>query len=126
MDLDAPSNLDFDLAKINVLAGLLPRLSKNTLQRVLRRHQVKFSTTDSVSCLRRHLKGYFRTLRRGKQLEDKVRHKELDLQHKQSERDSELASLRANWPRVISSKRKQLIVEVFNSLISKDALAMFE
>ncbi|KAJ6555519.1 hypothetical protein B0H10DRAFT_2342869 [Mycena sp. CBHHK59/15] len=77
-----------------------------------------------ASTLRRHLKGYLRRLRRGKKLADWTAKKFID-GSAEAERDKELTALRTDWPRLIPSSRKHMLVEAFNMAISKDALATF-
>ncbi|KAJ7506421.1 hypothetical protein B0H11DRAFT_1903795 [Mycena galericulata] len=68
MDLESSSSVDFDLAQVNILASLMPKLSRRPLRRILQMHSVEFSMSDGTAALRKHLKAYLRRLRRGKRI----------------------------------------------------------
>lgn len=120
MDLESPSSLDFDLAQIHILSSIMPKLSKRPLKRILQMHNVEFKPADGTVTLRRCFKQNLRRLRRGKKISG---HGVSNLSHKQ--REQELESLRSDWPRLIPSSRRRMLVEALSSAISKDTLSSF-
>ncbi|KAJ7936512.1 hypothetical protein B0H13DRAFT_1853251 [Mycena leptocephala] len=112
MDLDSAFSVNFDLAKINVLVGILPTLTKAPLRRILEMHQVEFEPSDGTSKLR-------------KKLENRASTKLLDKQRKHAERESELDSLRSDWPRLVTPERKRTLADAFKFAISSESLSTF-
>ncbi|KAJ7937464.1 hypothetical protein B0H13DRAFT_2302625 [Mycena leptocephala] len=91
---------------------------------------VEFLLTDGTATLRRHLKGYLRRLRRGKEFavgtgKSLAGSNLCDNAVRSKEREEELEALMADWPRLIPSNPKRMLIEAFNAAISKDALSTF-
>jgi hypothetical protein len=62
MELEDSLTVNFDLAQINILASVMPKLSKRPLRRILEMHKVVFDPLDGKAALRKHLKRYLRRL----------------------------------------------------------------
>jgi hypothetical protein len=56
---------------IFLLSYLLPKIKLRPLRRLLTQHKIYFSLTDNLSCLRRRLKAFIKSFKKGKHREDK-------------------------------------------------------
>ena len=95
--------------------------SKKTLQRILKSKSIEFDDDDEVGDLRRHLRSYLATLRKGKKSEwSQNRRNELESEHRRH-----LDQIREEWPQPASMELKEDCVRNFRAATSSDSLRQF-
>jgi len=96
-------------------------LSKKTLRRVLKSKNIEFDCEDNVGELRRHLRAYNATVRKGKKSE--WTHNQRVEQ--ESEHQRRLDEIREEWPQPVSMKLKEDCVRDFRAATSSESLRQF-
>jgi len=95
--------------------------SKKTLRRILESKDIEFDDADEIGDLRRRLRSYLTTLRKGKKSEWS-RNQRAELE---SERGHRLDEIREGWPQPVSMELKENCVRNFRAATSSDSLRLF-
>ena len=95
--------------------------SKKTLRRILKSKDIEFDDDDEIGDLRRHLRSYLTTLRKGKKSEWS-RNQRTELE---SERCRRLDEIQEDWPQPVSMELKENCVRNFRAATSSDSLRRF-
>jgi hypothetical protein len=104
-----------DEIQSRILESIVDKLSASPLRRILQIHEVPFEKGDSISQLRRRLRKYTRSLRKGKRC-----HLERHL-----ETNRRLRQVRAEWPRIVPNDLKERIHKLFREQTSSERLKEF-
>jgi hypothetical protein len=119
------NNLSETDIRIYLLSSVLPNTSANSLRRLLHLNNIQFSATDGVAKLRRSLKKFITSLKKGKFVENQrqLRYEQFNARHDQH--NENLADLSKNWPQVVPLTLKDKILNMFHESTSSKALATF-
>jgi hypothetical protein len=118
----SPGRIDL---QIFLLSSHVKTMKASLLRRILNLYGIEYSSCDSVSRLRKHLKSYVSSLRRGKRTSDQHYAQIQRKDNQRIERDCNLSKIRAHWPQLISNRLKEKILQTFHDRTSPDALASF-
>lgn len=120
----------FDALLISFLSHLLPKITLRPLRRFLSQHNFSFSLQDNLSCLRRKLKAFIKTLKKGKSCAtehklEAVQSRLTKQKEKEEQRESRRLQIHESWPQIISQDLKKKIIETFCEETSSNTLSTF-
>src|ERR1700683_3386624 len=104
-----------DEIQSRILESIVDRLSASPLRRILQIHEIPSHKEESTSRLRRRLRKYTRSLRKGKRSH----------QERRTEANRRLQQVRAEWPRVVPNDLKDRIHKLFREQTSSERLKEF-
>jgi hypothetical protein len=107
--------------QVQLLSAIVDKFSAVPLRRCLQTHDVPYKQTDGPSRLRRRLRAYIRTLRKGKNTEAQ----RLSRAAEKTCFNEQMQSIRSNWPRLVPNDLKNRIHRLFREETSSERLAEF-
>lgn len=111
--------------RISLLSRLCPRSSQKTLRRILSINNIEYCHADGVAKLRRLLKTYITTLRKGKMHDSRLKAEVHRRDAKIKEEDSRRVRIASEWPELIPQSRKNQLLADFLKETSSQSLASF-
>ena len=107
--------------EIQALSSVLQQINLRPIRRILDLRNISYSHSDSLSKLRKQLKIFITSLKKGKKRAEIVASKyALDAEYKANK-----DKIAKSWPQLVSSDLKEKIVKMFRAQTSKESLSTF-
>ena len=125
-------NYDKDVDRFDVrallishLSYLLPKIKLRPLRRLLSQHDISYSLQDNLSSLRRKLKTFIKSLKKGKCQEQKRADHLVKEKEKEDQHESRSLEIHNSWPQIVPQDLKKKVIEMFREETSSKTLSMF-
>jgi len=112
------SHMDAIHLQVNILRRIIDIGSRKQLRMILDLHEVHYEDADKIKRLRARLRKHIENIERGKL-------KEMEAESERIETLRKLTDIRKNWPNLIPSRTKEMIIKSFRAATSSAALASF-
>ena len=83
------------------------------LRRLLTRHKIVFSLQDGLSCLRRKLKTFIRTLKKGESRYEKIKSQLAKEMKTEEEIENRRSEIHQSWPQLVPLALKKKLLKCF-------------